>query len=93
MTEPANYSIRDDIVLTTYGKQPCPHCYDRREFRANLVYWTLPRAIVLALAGIKVAVCATCITEQEISQDWLLVDANGTVVHSFQKERGEHEPA
>ena len=62
--EPANYAIVENCVLTTYGKQPCPHCYDRREFGGR-VFWTMPRAIVLALAGIQMAVCAMCIAEGE----------------------------
>ena len=83
--EPANYAIVDDCVLTTYGKQPCPHCYDRREFGGR-VFWTMPRAIVLALAGIQMAVCASCIAENE---------AYGDVLHFEGEERfpslkGEH---
>ena len=64
MTEPVIWNVHDNVVLTTYGKQPCPHCYDRREF-AGRVYWTMPRAITCGLAGISVAICATCVAEGE----------------------------
>ena len=64
MTEPVIWNVHDNVVLTTYGKQPCPHCCDRREFEGR-VFWTMPRAITCGLAGISVAICATCVAEGE----------------------------
>ena len=64
MTEYANYHIQNNVVVITYGTQPCPHCTDRREYEGR-VWWTIPRGIVLIVGGERVALCVECITKGE----------------------------
>jgi hypothetical protein len=64
-TEPASYSLHQNVVVVTYGRKPCPHCYDERVLEPHKrVYWTIPHAVTLALAGVRVAVCAECVKEE-----------------------------
>jgi len=83
MTEYANWHVSENVVVTTYGDQPCPHAHSRAEILPTRVLYTIPRAIVLTVGGERQAICATCVAEGESKQagirmpDFLIDDTLG----------------